>query len=193
MDSTNNLSTPQPTGNAVIWAIDPVHSRIRFDARYLLLSAVSGWFNDFEGTVVAGPDNFNDSRIRLAIYTSSVNTGNEERDKHLRSADFFDAIHHPVIGFHSTSVVQSGPELQVTGLISIRDIQREQYFTATWLGTLPDPMGNQKAGFTLDLVLNRKDFNISWNQAFDRSGILLSDEIHLHADLQLLRLSSNPA
>ena len=182
MDSINDRS--------VIWAIDPVHSRIRFETRYLMLSSVSGWFSDFEGTVLSGPDDFNDSRIRLAIYTNSVNTGNEERDTHLRSPDFFDATKFPVIGFHSTSVVQTGAELEVNGIISIRDISREQSFTATWLGTVPDPLGNQKAGFTLELELNRKDFDISWNQTFDRAGILLSDEVRLHADLQLLRLTA---
>lgn len=190
MDSINNPAPAVFNGTPVVWAIDPVHSRLRFDARYLMLSSVSGWFRDFEATVLSGPDNFNDCRIRLAIYTNSIDTGNQERDNHLRSPDFFDAVKFPVIGFHSTAVTQSGNELRIQGLISIRDIQREQELTATWLGTMPDPMGNQKAGFTLGAVLNRKDFDISWNQVFDKTGILLSDEIHLQADLQLLKLSN---
>lgn len=183
MDSVNDQS--------VVWAIDPVHSRIRFDARYLLISNVSGWFSDFEGTVQCPGDGFDHCRIRVAIYTHSIYTGNEQRDGHLRSADFFDAARFPVIGFHSEGVnLLEDHQLVIDGVISIRGIQRRQRVSATWTGTVPDPMGNLKAGFTLALVLDRREFDLSWNQTFDKAGILLSDEIHLQADIQLLRLTS---
>ena len=171
------------------WAIDPVHTKIRFDTKYLLITAVSGWFREFEGTVRSENDDFSSSEIDLTIYTQSVYTGNEERDNHLRSADFFDARKFPVIRFKSTAVTLQDKSLYVTGILSVKNIEHEYSFTAKHLGTCADPMGNTKAGFEMDCVLNRKDFNISWNQVLDKSGLLLSDEVKIHCDLQLLRLS----
>ncbi|MET0636508.1 MAG: YceI family protein [Chitinophagaceae bacterium] len=176
-----------------IWAIDPIHSQIRFEARYLL-SHVSGWFPDFEGTVISSGEGFDQSELRVAIYTNSVYTGNNERDRHLRSADFFDAINYPVIGFHSTGVNQAeGDLLKITGLLDIKGIQVKQEMETRYLGVQPDQLGNIKAGFSLDALFNRKDFGISWNQLLDKGGTLLSDEIRVHADVQLLRLTSPPA
>lgn len=172
----------------VIWVIDPVHSRIRFDTKYLLLTPVSGWFTQFEGSVVTTEDNFNGSRAQLTIYTNSVYTGNEERDAHLRSADFFDAAKHPVITWNSNVVIVRGDQLEATGILSIKGIEQELTLQARHVGSSPDPMGNTKAGFTLDATLNRKDFNITWNQFIDKHGLLLSDEVVLHCDVQLLKL-----
>ena len=171
-----------------IWAIDPVHTKIRFDAKYLLLTAVSGWFREVEGTVVSKSENFSDSEIRLTIYTHSLFTGIDERDDHLRSPDFFDAKKYPTITFSSTNVLVTADDIKITGLLVIKEITQEIVFTAKYLGTVPDPMGNTKACFEMDTVLDRKDFNITWNQFFDKNGILISDQVKLHADIQLLKL-----
>src|SRR5690349_1455832 len=109
----------------VVWVIDPVHTRIRFDTKYLLLTPVSGWFTQFEGSVVTTEDNFNDSRAQLTIYTNSVYTGNEERDAHLRSPDFFDAARHPVITWKSKAVTVRGDLIEATGTLSIKGIEQE--------------------------------------------------------------------
>jgi polyisoprenoid-binding protein YceI len=171
------------------WAIDPVHSTIRFDAKYLLITSVSGWFREFEGTVVSGQDGFCNSEIQLTIYVHSLTTANEERDNHLRSADFFDAKQFPVIQFRSTEVSMQEKNIQVTGILSVKGIEHTITFMATFLGMCADPLGNTKAGFEMETVLNRKDFNITWNQLFDKNGLLLSDEVKVHCDLQLLKLS----
>jgi polyisoprenoid-binding protein YceI len=171
------------------WAIDPVHTKIRFDAKYLLMSAVSGWFREFEGTVVSEHNDFTDCSIQLTIYTQSLYTGNEERDNHLRSADFFDARQYPTIQFTSTGVSVQNGDVHIKGLLSVKDVQQEYAFTARFLGTCHDPIGNTKAGFEMDTLLNRKDFHINWNQWFDTNGLLLSDEVKVHCDLQLLKIS----
>ncbi|WP_205510526.1 YceI family protein [Longitalea arenae] len=171
------------------WAIDPTHSTIRFDAKYLLISSVSGWFREFEGTVVSGQDGFCNSEINLTIYTHSLNTGNNERDNHLRSPDFFDSKNFPTIQFRSTEVTMQEKNIRVTGRLTVKGIEHPFSFTATFLGMCADPMGNTKAGFEMNTVLNRKDLNITWNQLFDRNGLLLSDEVRVHCDLQLLKLS----
>ena len=171
------------------WAIDPIHSTIRFDAKYLMITSVSGWFREFEGTLLSDCDGFTNSEIQLTIYTHSLNTGNEERDNHLRSADFFDAKQFPTIQFRSKAVTMHDKCIEVTGILSVKGIEHPFTFNATFLGMCADPMGNTKAAFEMDTVLNRKDFNITWNQLFDRNGLLLSDEVKVHCDLQLLKLS----
>ena len=178
----------EETKKEVVWVIDPVHTRIRFDTKYLLLTPVSGWFTQFEGTVITPGDNFNDSRIELTIYTNSVYTGNEERDAHLRSPDFFDAKKYPVITYTSSSVTIQNDQIEATGTLSIKDVVQEITVQAKHVGSTRDAMGNTKAGFVLEATFNRKDFNITWNQFIDNHGLLLSDEVLLHCDVQLLKL-----
>ena len=182
------MSMEQPT-NKTTWAIDPVHSTIRFEAKYLLITSVSGWFREFEGTVVSESDDFSNSIIQLTIYTNSLDTGNEQRDRHLRSPDFFDTQQYPVINFRSTAVIVNDKTIQISGVLAVKDITQELSFNAAHLGTTTDPMGNTKAGFEMDTVLNRHDFKISWNQLYGVNALLLSNEVKLHADVQLLKLS----
>lgn len=172
-----------------IWVIDPVHTRIRFETKYLLITSVSGSFTEFEGSVTTPSDNFDNSEIKLKLYTNSINTGNEERDNHLRSADFFDAAHYPSLTFSSTSVHVRNTEIKVTGELCIKNIRETISFGAKHLGFVTDPFGNSKSAFEMQLVLNRKDFGISWNQFFDNAGVLLSDEVKIFGDIQLLKVS----
>ncbi len=168
--------------------VDPVHTRIRFESKYLLLTAVSGWFTQFEGSVVAASDDFSASEIRLTIYTNSIYTGNEERDNHLKSPDFFDARRYPTIEFRSTTVTVKDAGIHVVGQLTIKDVTQSLEFDVQYTGISKDPMGNSKAGFEMDTVFNRKDFNISWNQVIDKFGVMIADEVKLHCDIQLLKL-----
>lgn len=171
------------------WTIDPVHTKIRFDAKYLMITAVSGWFREFEGVVTSSTDDFSDSSITLTIYTNSLFTGIEERDNHLRSPDFFDTKKYPTIHFRSAATSRVDHDtIHITGQLSVKDIVQFIGFEVKYLGNVPDPMGNTKACFEMDAVFNRKDFNISWNQFFDRQGVLISDQVKLHADIQLLKM-----
>ncbi len=175
--------------NKNTWAIDPVHTKIRFDAKYLMITSVSGWFRELEGTVAGSADDFSDSEISLTIYTNSIFTGIEERDEHLRSPDFFDAKKYPTITFRSTAITVQENAIKVKGILTVKDIKQEIEFDAKFLGIVPDPRGNIKAGFEMDIAFDRKDFNITWNEFFDKQGILISDQVKLHADVQLLKLS----
>jgi polyisoprenoid-binding protein YceI len=174
---------------ATTWAIDPVHTNIRFSTRYLLITSISGMFREFEGTVSSAGSGFANSEIRLSIYTRSLCTGNEERDKHLRSADFFDVEKFPVIQFRSTQVTTQGDDIHMVGQLTIKGLEHEISFTAKYTGHCTDDLGNTKAGFEMDTRLNRKDFDIAWNLAFNKGAWLLADEVKVHCDLQLLRLS----
>ncbi|MDB5119407.1 MAG: YceI family protein [Sphingobacteriales bacterium] len=172
-----------------IWLIDPVHSKIRFETKYLLISSVSGWFSEIEGSVVTTSDDFTDSEVNITIYVNSLTTGNEERDNHLRSADFFDAKTFPIITFRCQHVKVDESFADVKGFLCLKGITAEIKFNADYLGSVKDPMGNSKAGFKMATSINRKDFNISWNQYFDTSGVLLSDEVQIVGDIQLLKVS----
>lgn len=176
-------------GQKTSWAIDPVHTRIRFDTKYLLITSVSGWFREFEGTVIAPQNDFSHSEIQITIYTNSLYTGIEERDNHLRSPDFFDTKKYPTIQFKSTAVTVDGDQIHISGTLSIKGAAQEISFVANYLGAVRDPQGNTKAGFEIDTVFDRKDFNITWNQYFDKQGVLISDQVKLHCDVQLLKLS----
>lgn len=175
--------------NKGVWLIDPVHTKIRFETKYLLITSVSGWFTQFEGTVTTPTADFNNSDIRLTVYTNSLYTGNEERDNHLRSADFFDTKQFPVLSFHSTGIEVTDRNVNVVGDLCIKNITETISFSAAFIGCVRDPLGNLKAGFEMSIVLNRKDFNISWNQFFDKAGVLLSDDVKVSCDVQLLKVS----
>ena len=175
-----------------IWVIDPVHTRIRFDVKYLMMTWVSGWFRELEGTVLNTGDyfNFNDSEISLTIYTHSLYTGNEERDNHLRSPDFLGTKQYPTISFRSTAVAVQENNFKISGQLSIKDLTQKISFEAKYLGSAIDPMGNTKVGFEMDTVFDRKDFDITGNQFFDKLWVLVSDQVKLHGDIQLLKLQS---
>ncbi|MFC0775427.1 YceI family protein [Terrimonas alba] len=172
-----------------LWAIDPVHSKIRFDAKYLMMTSVSGWFRELEGTVTSSNEDFSNCGINLTLYTHSIFTGIEERDNHLKSADFFESKKYPTIQFKSSTVNVDKNNIHITGTLTIKEVTQEINFNARYLGSAPDPRGNIKAGFEMDAVFDRKDFNISYNEFFDRQGILISDQVWVHADIQLLKLN----
>ncbi len=176
------------TENKIVWVIDPIHSIIRFESRYLLLTAVSGRFPEIEGRLTTCGDDFDKSSIQLVIYTNSLTTLNDSRDKHLKSPDFFDTEKYPKIIFHSTEVQATGSQVKVKGELTIRDVTREIEFDAVFAGLRKDPYGNEKAGFEMKTTLNRKDFNITWNNYFDQNGVLLSDDIDIFCDIQLLKV-----
>src|SRR6218665_1549718 len=175
--------------NATVWIIDPVHTRIRFETKYLLLTAVSGWFTEFEGSVVSSADDFSSCEIKLTIYANSIYTGNDERDNHLRSADFFDPRRYPTINFRSVSVTRQDDQICVSGELTTKDVSQPINFNVKHTGISNDTMGNSKAGFEMDTLFNRKDFNINWNQVIDKFGVMIADEVKLHCDVQVLKIA----
>lgn len=181
----NSTSTQTHT-----WVIDPTHSNIFFEAKHLLISTVTGWFRQFKGIVITDGEGFDDCRLELAMYAQSVCSGSEERDRHLRSVDFLDAENFPLLRFVSEKVEQvNGSDFVLSGTLQIRDVQQPLQLQLKHCGTTNDPFGNTKAGFEAGATFNRKDFGITWNTYFDKGGILIADEVHIHADIQLLRIS----
>ena len=176
-----------PLFAAETYTIDKAHSDASFQIRHFA-TKVRGSFNDFEGTIQADPAKPEMSSVVFTIKTASIDTNNPDRDKHLRSADFFDAEKHPDIAFKSTKIAPTGKDkYDVTGTLSIHGVSKEVTVPVTFLGFAKDPGGNQRASFEATIKLNRKDFGINWNKALDAGGFMLSDDVDVTINLEIVR------
>jgi polyisoprenoid-binding protein YceI len=164
------------------WAIDPTHTEVGFVARHLMVSKVRGSFTDVSGTVDVAED-VTDSVANVVIKTASVNTGTADRDAHLKSADFFDAETYPDMTFVSTGF--DGETL--TGDLTIKDVTKPVTLDVEFNGVATDPWGNEKAGFEATADINRTDWNLNWNAALEKGGVLVSEKIKLVLDVQLAK------
>lgn len=164
--------------------IDRSHSDVAFQVRHLL-SKVRGRFKEFNGTIEFDTSNPQLSRVDVTIQAASIDTAEADRDKHLRSADFFDAEKYPTLRFVSTSVTpRHGSTYDVAGDLTIHGVTRQVVFPATFVGAASDPWGNTKSAFEADLTLNRKDFGLTWNAALETGGFLVGDEVSVSLSIQ---------
>lgn len=172
------------SASADTWVIDKSHSEASFQVRHLT-AKVRGRFTDFAGTITADPAKPESAQVEFKIQAASIDTDNESRDKHLRSADFFDAEKFPEITFKSTRVVPKGDKkFDVTGPLTMHGVTREVTLPVEFHGSVKDPWGNEKAGFETKVTLNRKDFGIVWNKALDAGGMLLSDDVEVEVNIE---------
>lgn len=164
-----------PGAAPVRWQIDQTHSELTFRIRHLV-SRVNGSFNSWGGTIVADPANLAGGSVSVDIQTASIDTNNERRDTHLRSADFFDAENHPTITFRSTRVVANGRELQVHGNLTIRGTTKPVVLRGQML-EVGGTAGRRRIGFEAQTTINRMDYGVSWNRAAEGGGVTLGDEV----------------
>lgn len=179
-------TTQIATRAATPYAIDKVHSEVTFQVRHLL-TRVRGRFSDFSGTVHLDPDEPTNGSVSLTIDASSIDTGNADRDQHLRSDDFFAVATHPAITFESERLVKRGADIfDVTGTLTIRGVAKKVTLPIRYLGIANDPWGNARAGFEGELTINRKDFGLSWNAALETGGFLVGDEVRISVSIQAI-------
>ena len=165
------------------FVIDKSHSEAVFQVRHLI-TKVRGKFSDFEGTIQFDEANPSASSVAFSIKTASVDTSEGDRDKHLRSADFFSADEHPTITFKSAKVSGSGASLSVTGPLTISGISKDVTLPVTYLGGAKDPWGNQRAGFETEVTINHKDYGLNWNAALEAGGFLVGDDVKVNLSIQ---------
>ncbi len=171
------------------WTIDPVHSEIQFKVKHMMISTVTGSFGKFDADIEADGDDLSTAKIRFQADVDSITTGNSQRDGHLRSADFFSGEKHPQIVFTSTgsrSVDRDG-SWTLMGDLSMNGITKPVKLDVEWGGVLKDPYGNTKAGVSIHGKVNRKDWGINWNTALEAGGMLVSDEVRIACEVQLVK------
>lgn len=176
-----------PVFAADTYTIDKNHSDVSFTIRHFA-SKVHGRFADFSGAIQADPAKPEASTVNFTIKAASIDTNNADRDNHLRSPDFFDATKNPEITFKSSKMVPKGKDqYDVTGTLTMRGVSKEITLPVTYLGSMKDPGGNDRASFELSTKLNRKDYGINWNKALDAGGFMLSDDVDVTISLETVK------
>lgn len=170
------------------WTIDTAHSEIGFKVKHLVISTVSGKFTAFDAKVEASDDSFKDLKLSFSADIASIHTGNDQRDGHLKSPDFFDAETHPKLTFVSTSVESAGDaELKVTGDLTIRGTTKPITLNVEIGGVQKNMYGQTVAGFEVAGKLNRQEFGLTWSAVTEAGGIVVSDEVKLHANVEMVK------
>jgi polyisoprenoid-binding protein YceI len=173
--------------SATTWKLDPAHTQVEFSVKHMMFTTVRGQFSRFEGVVELDRDDSTNSSVEVSIDTSSIDTGVEDRDAHLRSKDFFDVEAYPEIIFRSTRVEGSVSEdgtFEIVGDLTVRGVTREVTLTAEFGGTGTDPWGGTRVGFEGKTVIDRRDFGLTWNQALETGGFLVGNDIKISLQVQ---------
>lgn len=171
--------------NNTNWSIDNAHSEIAFKVKHMMISTVTGYFEDFKATAKTNGDDFNGASLEFSAKTASINTKNNDRDTHLKSDDFFNSEKFPELKFTSKSF--DGKKL--TGDLTIRDITKEITLDAELHGVAVDPYGQTKAGFEITGEISRKEFNLTWNSVTEAGSIVVGDKVKLVVDAQFIKQS----
>ena len=170
------------------WGFDKAHSKVQFDIAHLVISEVTGQFNEYDGTVLSDKADFSDVVVDFSIDVKSIDTDNEKRDGHLRGEDFFDIAKYPEIIFKSKSVKKAGNNLyKFTGDLTMHGVTKEVTLDVQYNGTINDNWGNTKAGFKVTGKINRTDFGLKYNSALEAGGLMLGEEVTITCKFELLK------
>ncbi|SEM60171.1 Polyisoprenoid-binding protein YceI [Mesobacillus persicus] len=171
------------------WAVDPTHSSVEFSIRHMMFTNVKGAFHTYDATIKADPSDLTTADIAFSVDLASVDTKNEDRDNHLRSADFFDVENKPKMTFTATKVEKKDEgEYAVTGDLSLNGVTKPETFNVTFEGQGKDPWGNEKAGFSAEGTLNRSDYGLTWNSALETGGVLVGDKVKISLEIQAAKV-----
>ena len=170
------------------WALDPTHSEIQFKIKHLMITNVTGSFDVFTASAQTEDEDFTKAKVSFTADVNSISTNNEQRDGHLKSADFFDVEKFPQIKFEATKTenTDSDGSFELYGDLTIRDVTKNVKLSVEFGGVVKDPYGNTKAGFTISGKINRKDFGLTWSAVTEAGGVVVSDEVRIAAEIQLI-------
>jgi polyisoprenoid-binding protein YceI len=170
------------------WVLDPTHSEVQFKVKHLVISTVTGFFRKFEGEVVTESDDFSDSEIDFALDIDSIDTNQEQRDQHLKSAEFFDGATYPKISFKSTSLKKiDADSYKLEGNLTIKDVTKPVTLNVEFGGSADDFYGNTKAGFEVTGKISRKEFGLTWNAVTEAGSVVVGDDIKLIMNVQFIK------
>jgi polyisoprenoid-binding protein YceI len=173
------------------WGIDPTHSEIAFKVKHLMISNVKGVFKEFDASIYTTGEDFMTSEIDFWLNPATIDTGVPDRDTHLKSADFFDVENFKQISFagNTCEAVDNDGSYTLNGDLTIKGITKQIKLDVEFGGVMKDPWGNEKAGFTLNGKINRKDWGLVWNAALETGGVLVSDEVRISCEVELVKQS----
>lgn len=181
-------TTTVKTSTKTKWALDSTHSELVFKVRHMMITNVKGEFRKFDASILSTGTDFTKSSIDVTIDAASIFTNEDKRDGHLKSADFFDVENYPTLTFKGTSFKKVGEdEYKLTGELTIKGVSKEVELDVEFGGINKDPWGNEKAGFSLEGKINRKDFGLNWNAALETGGVLVSEEVKISAEVQFVK------
>lgn len=177
------------TATKTVWKIDPTHSEVQFRVKHLVISSVTGSFNQFDGSVESDDDEeFEGAVVRFEADINSISTNNADRDAHLKSDDFFNAEKFPKLLFESTSFTHKGGDsYKLDGMLTIRDVSKPVSLDVVYGGTVVDPYGQTKAGFEVSGHIDRKEFGLSWNAVTEAGNIVVGDQVRLTMNVQFIQ------
>jgi polyisoprenoid-binding protein YceI len=180
---TSTLSTQIPGYVAGTWTIDPSHSEVGFAVRHLMVSKVRGKFTSFEGHIVTGEDPLASS-VTASVDLASIDTGTEQRDEHIRSADFFEVEANRTMTYRSTGIRPDGDDFVLEGELTLKGVTRPVPLALELNGFGDDPWGGTRVGFSARGEINRSDFGISWNAALEGGGVVVGDKVQIHLEIE---------
>lgn len=173
---------------AITWKVDPAHSEVQFKVKHLMITTVTGYFKKFDLTVETESEDFNTSKkIEFTADIDSIDTNNAQRDQHLKSADFFDSANHSQIKFSGKKYEANGDDIKLHGDLTIKGITKPITVNVEFGGVVTDPYGQKKAGFTVTGKISRKEFGLTWSAVTEAGQVVVSDEIRLHSEIQLIK------
>lgn len=173
---------------SALWVLDPMHSEVQFKVKHLVISTVTGFFKSFEGSFETADESFDGAAIDFSLDVSSIDTNQEQRDQHLKSAEFFDADKYPKIKFKSTSFTNTkGDNYELVGNLTVKDVTKSVKLDVEYGGTATDFYGNTKAGFEITGVINRKDFGLTWDGVTEAGAIVLGSDIKITINTQFAK------
>jgi polyisoprenoid-binding protein YceI len=181
--TTSTSAATVPGYVAGTWEIDPVHSEVGFVARHMMVSKVRGRFTSFSGELVLGEDPLQSS-VTATIDLTSIQTGNEQRDQHIRSADFFEVDKYKTMTYRSTGVRPEGDHYLLEGELTLKDVTKPVELTLELNGFGPDPFGGTRAGFTATGEINRRDFGVNFSAPMETGGVVVSDKVAIQLEIE---------
>jgi polyisoprenoid-binding protein YceI len=172
------------------WVIDPAHSEIAFKVKHLMITNVKGIFTEYNASIYTTDEDFTTAEVDFWMDPESVTTNDEKRDGHLKSADFFDIANHKEITFTSNTIekIDGDGSYELWGDLTIKGISKKIKLDVEFGGVIKDPWGAEKAGFTINGKINRKDWGLNWNTALEAGGLLVGDTVNISCEVELLKL-----
>jgi polyisoprenoid-binding protein YceI len=172
------------------WTLDPTHSELGFKIKHLMISNVSGSFKNFTAVVTTEEEDFSTAQINLTAEMASIFTNNEQRDAHLRTSDFFEVERFPQLKFKSTRIERLDSDtFLLHGQLTLKGVTKPVKLTVEYSGVTKDPWGGERAGFVVTGRINRSDWGVNFNGVLETGGVMLSDEVRINSELQLVKQS----